>query len=276
MEVGSVPTVDLYNQESIVASNELEVIRQENTLSYSKTQLISILQLDPNKEYEFAAPDLESLDPVQEDIQLSSLIEEALANRSDLRAQELLIQANEHEVGLTRANYYPSLSLDAGISTRYSDTYVGPLGESVAFQDQFFDQFVNRFIGFSISIPIFNNLGTRTSVQTALINHKNSQLEYENLRFSVYEEIRQAYNDYMSYSKELETTETALRAAERTYETQQERYNVGAGTLIELSDANAQYVQAQSDRAQAIFRFVFQEKLLDYYLGKLNDEVSFP
>lgn len=276
VEVGSVPTVDLYNQESIVANDELEVIRRENALSYSKTQLISTLQLNPKKEYEFATPNLKELEPVQENLQLSDLIDKALANRSDLEAQQMLIEANQYDVGLARANYYPSLSLDAGVSTRYSDTYIGPLGEAVGFQDQFFDQFVNRFIGFSVNIPIFNNLDTRTNVQTALINYKNSQLEYESMKYSVYEEIRQAYNDYISFAKELETTEKALQAAERTYETQQERYDVGAGTLIELSEANALYVQAQSDRAQAIFRFIFQKKLLDYYLGQLDENITLP
>lgn len=274
VDVGSVPVSDLYNQESIVASNELEVIRRENALSFSRTQLIGTLQLDPQGEYEFVTPELEELDPTPTDVDLSSLINQALANRSDLRAQELLIQSNKQELGIARSNYYPVITAEAGINTRYNDTYFGPLG-TVSFQDQFFDQFVNKYIGFTFNLPIFNNFNTRLNVQNAQINYRNSQLEYENLKFSIYEEVRQAYNDYISYSKELESSGKALRAARRTYETEQERYNVGAGTLIELSNANAQFVQAQSDRAQALFRFTFQQKLLDYYLGKLNEDITF-
>jgi len=111
-------------------------------------------------------------------------------------------------------------------------------------------------------------------IQTAKINLKNAKLGLENTRLQIIQEVTQAYNDYLSYQKELASTKKALRAAQRTYETQQERYNVGASTLIELSDANANYVQAQSDNARALYNLIFQEKLLDYYIGKLDEEIS--
>ena len=127
-----------------------------------------------------------------------------------------------------------------------------------------------RFVNF----PIFNNLNTRLNVESSKINYKNSQLQYENLRYSVLQEVRQAYNDYKSYATQLTSTAKALQAAERSYQTQRERYQVGAGTLVELSDANAQYVQAQANRAQALLQFMFQQKLLNYYLGKLDKEIQ--
>jgi outer membrane protein len=89
------------------------------------------------------------------------------------------------------------------------------------------------------------------------------------------QEIRQAYNDYLAYAKQLRTTEAALIAATRAYETEQERYRVGASTLIELTRANTEFVNASSNRVRAIYQFVFQEKLLDYYIGNLDTDVSF-
>ena len=65
-------------------------------------------------------------------------------------------------------------------------------------------------------------------------------------------------------------------ASEKAFETQQERYNVGASTLIELSQAQTNYVSAQSNYKQSIFNLIFQEKLLDFYLGKLSgDTIEF-
>jgi outer membrane protein len=145
----------------------------------------------------------------------------------------------------------------------------------LGFSEQFFDRNVNRFIGFNVQIPIFDNLNRRTSLQNSKITLKNSQLEMENIRFQVNEEVRQAYNDYMSIVKELDSTEKALTAAERAYETEFQRYEVGASTLIELNQANANYVQAQSNRIQTIYNFVFQEKLLDFYLGQLTASMEF-
>ncbi len=84
--------------------------------------------------------------------------------------------------------------------------------------------------------------------------------------------MTQAYNDYSSYLQEFNAAEKSLIASEKAFETQQERYNVGASTLIELSQAQASYVEAQSNYTQSRYNLIFQEKLLDYYLGQFTGE----
>ena len=281
VEVGSRPKVDLYNQESTVASNELTVIQRENQLKYDKTRLIRTLQLDPSQEYQFSSPELDAGDVDATEYRLDKLTRQALNNRSDLMAQEHLIEQRKYGLELAKTSFYPTLSASAGIYTSYRDQYRGiaiengqRVRETVGFSDQFFDQLVTRSMGFDLNIPIFSQLNRSTSVQQARIDLKNAKLDLENQKYGVQEEIRQAYNDYTSLAKELETTNKALRAARKTYETQQERYSVGSSTLVELSQANADYVQARANRVQALYNFIFQEKLLDYYLGKLDESIT--
>ncbi|MEL7834238.1 TolC family protein [Fodinibius sp. Rm-B-1B1-1] len=279
VEVGSRPSVDLYDQESQVASNELELINRENALEISRTQLIRTLQLEPLETYEFATPEVDVEDVSTTELDLQSLTERALNNRKDLRSQELLIETLRNDLRQTKYDLYPSVTASAGISTSYQDLYravdpetnqIGPID----FGDQFFDQRISRFAGFSISIPIFNNWNQRLSVQQAQVNFKNAQLDLRDQEYAVREEVRQAYNDYRSYVKRLESSQKALRAAERSYETQKQRYEVGSSTLIELSDASARYTEAQSNLASALYNLIFQEKLLDYYIGKMDQEMT--
>ncbi len=273
VEVGARPTVDLYNQESVVASDELAVIQRENALEVSSGRLIRIMQDDAITEVDtrMPAPDELALMPV--DLDLNEMIAAALDQRSDLQAQKFAIESNLQNYRIARGQHLPTISANAGINARYSDQLLDPITrETVSFNDQFFDQNVNRSMGFSISIPIFNRWNTRTSIQSARVQLRNSELELENVRFQITEEVRQAYNDYKSIVKELDSSEKALIAAERAYETERQRYEVGSSTLIELNQANANYVQAQSNRIQAVYNFVFQEKLLDYYIGKLENE----
>lgn len=284
VEVGARPTVDLFNQESEVASDELAVIQSENALELSKTRLLRIMQVDQDAEYEFDIPSADELTLIPADLELREMIDAALNNRNDLLAQEQVIKRNEHQIGITRANLYPTLSASYGINTSYNDNFriTAPdpnnpdqfVRESVGFTDQFFDQLVTKNIGMSLQVPIFNNWDNRTSLQSSKIALKNSKLELENVKFQIFEEVRQAYNDYISFSKELESTEKSLAAAERAFETEQQRYNVGASTLIELNQANANFVQAQSNRVQAVYNFVFQEKLLDYFIGRLDSQIT--
>ena len=44
----------------------------------------------------------------------------------------------------------------------------------------------------------------------------------------------------------------------------------GAATLVELTQARANYVQALSDRASAKYSFIFRQRLIEYYVGDLD------
>lgn len=268
VEVGSRPTVDLFNQEATVANNELRVVNSENALTNSRIQLIRGLQVDPLKEYEFSIPDVEPEDVSLQDYNLDNLVTIALESRSDLKRDELAIESIKYQLKVTKASIYPTLGLFGSIRTDYSDQ------SDFSFGDQFYDQNIVKSIGLSLNVPFFNNFNRRTNIQAQKISYRNARLNLEDAELQVVQEVNQAYSDYESFAKQLDASQKALTAAEKSYETQQERYQVGAGTLIELSDANAQFVEAQSNRAQALFRIIFQEKLLDYYLGKLDKNIS--
>jgi outer membrane protein len=274
VEVGSRPSVDLYNQEAQVASDELAVTQQENSLKFSKLVLVRQLQIDPLGNYEFVTPEtqMEVQQSIRESFSLSALIDQAILNRSDLKSEIADIKSLEYQLKITQGSLYPSISASATLSSRYSDQYSLPGQGNVNFNDQFFDQQINRSLGLSINIPIFQNWNRMYNIQSSKIQLKNAKLSFDNSKLQVIQEVTQAYNDYTSYVKQLEASQKSRRASERAFETQQERYNVGSSTLIELSQAQANYVEAQSNYTQAMYNLIFQEKLLDYYLGKLSGE----
>lgn len=269
VEVGARPTVDLLNQESVVANNELLLITRENDSNFSRLVLVRRLQIDPLGDYQFIQPEIDESSAIPLTYDLNELIAASLEARADLRSEEIALQATEYQLKATRGSFYPTLTASASMRSSFND--LSQLSNS----DQFFDQNPSRSFGLSLNIPIFNRLNTRTNVRAQEINYKNAQLNLENTRLQVVQEVNQAYNDYIARSKELDSSLRALVAAERAYETEQQRYEVGASTLIELSQSNANYVQAQSNRIQTVYRFIFQEKLLDYFIGRLDEDISF-
>ena len=277
VEVGSRPTVDLYQQESTVANNELLVTQQENAFMLDKLSLVRRLQIDPLGDYEFVVPEFDE-DMVSEkgmSLDLRDLVNQALSSRSDIKSAQSNIESLQLQYSISKFALLPTISANFGLSSRYSDQF-SFAGEIVSFNDQFLDQQVNKSLGFSVNVPIFSNWNRMFNIQSSRIQLKNARLDLENTELQVIQEVTQAYNDYGSFIKQYESAQKSLRANEKAFETQQERYNVGASTLIELSQAQAQYVQAQSESTQALYQLIFQEKLLDFFLGKLSgEEVEF-
>ena len=143
-----------------------------------------------------------------------------------------------------------------------------------SYADQFSDQNISRGFSLSLNIPFFNRLSTRTAIVSQKLNYENTKLSVDRTRLSIISEVTQAYNDYQARVAELESTAKALAASERAYQTELQRYDIGISTLVELSQSQALYVQAQSNRLQAVYSYTFQEKLLDYYIGNLNETLS--
>jgi len=282
VEVGMRPLVDQYNQEALVARNEFEIVQQENSLNINKLQLVRIMAVDPLQEYEFEIPEVRDQSLVQQDFDLAELVEQAMETRRDLRSTEIEITNASQNLRIARGAYLPTVSLSASLSSGYSDQFrettldpnTGAITrQTVDFLEQFSDRNRSRSLGFSIQVPIFNRFNTTRQVQIGQIQYKNAVLELETKRLEIFQEVRQAYNDYTAAAKQLETTERSLIAATKAFETEQERFRVGASTLIELTQAQAEFVSASSNRVQAVYRFVFQEKLLEYYLGRISTEL---
>ena len=139
VEVGSRPTVDLYNQESTVASNELTVTQRENNLKLSRLQLIRQLQVDPQGDYEFVTPNFDT-DSVAvsrlmtgTDFSVDKLIQQALDSRSDLKSDKANLETLEMQLKQAKYNLLPTLSANANLSSSYSDQY---FGGGVSFSEQ--------------------------------------------------------------------------------------------------------------------------------------------
>lgn len=264
VRVGSRAISDLYQQQAIAANAESQLLTAESNFQVAKTRLIQVLQLDPLSDYRFIAPDPSELPISVRSYDPENLLISAFERRADIRAQEASINAAEESIRASRAGYLPSLNLSASTGSGYS---------SANQRDDFNTQLENNRserVGLSLSIPVFNRLNVKRGIEASKVQYNNARLDLENAQQNVAIEVRQAYLDYQTAVKRLEVTEKSLQAADQALRVEQERYEVGASTLVELQQARSQFVNASSQRAQAVFQFHFQHRLIEYYQGILD------
>jgi outer membrane protein len=63
-----------------------------------------------------------------------------------------------------------------------------------------------------------------------------------------------------------------LKAADLAFNLETERYNLGVTNFVDYINANRVFVQAQTEKAQAEYRLLFQRVLIDYAVGTLKPE----
>jgi outer membrane protein len=274
--LGARAIADLYQQEAQKAADELAIIRAENTLRNSKLALIRQARLDPAKEYKFEIPPIDTALLGAEYQDEAKLIAAAQEQRADLKAAQENLRAASWSIAQARSTFMPALNLNFALFTNgfniFNQSIDGnaipnPVLPTVAEQ---LNKQISFNIGLQLSWTIFDRFTTNLRAEQSLINYRNQELQYEDLKIRVVAEVRQALGDYQAALKQLESTSKGLLSAKQAYETIQKRYEVGSATFVEVAAAQAALVRAQSDRAQALFNFTFQKKILEYFLGSVD------
>jgi outer membrane protein len=263
VKAGSRPVSDLYQQQATVASARAGVVTTQNAVELAKVDLIQTLQLDPRGTYEFQPPTLPDSAASDARFDLDSLLNRAFAQRPDLGADASRVEAAQQDIKAANASKWPTISLTGGYNSGVSSA------ADVAFLDQL-NQRRGGSIGIGISIPLFDRGATQAATERAQIQAENAQLSLSTQRQQVALEVRRAYLDYSAAQQQLAAADAQQKAAALAVATTQQRYQVGAATLVEVSQARATQVQAQSAYINAKNNLVFQQSLMSYYTGELD------
>lgn len=266
---GKRPITDFYQQSAQISNAEYRLLNAERDYDVSKLQLMQIMGLQPGSDYEVEDPGIDSLVTNVLQFQREEELSQALAKRPDLKAQEWFIEAARFEIKAARSGYWPKLSLSADYGTSYSGQV-----NYLNFSDQLFKSNPSGAVGLSLTIPLFDKSRTRYSVAVAEINLRNQQLEMERLHQQVALDIQQAIEDYQTAAKQMNVSETQLKYSKDALDSMQERYNVNAATMVELTQTRAQYLQSIYNRLQAKFNLLIRGIAVAFYKGDYDAMIS--
>ena len=98
----------------------------------------------------------------------------------------------------------------------------------------------------------------------------NLQNEEENVAYAkrqIQSDIKKAMLNLESVRKQAEVTQQNVISAEEDRKIAEERYNLGAGTLLDLLIANSNYVKAVSDKVNASYDYVLAKQQVKFAIG---------
>lgn len=271
-KAGNRSIADVLQQQAAIAQAELRVLAAQRTLNVSILQLLRTIGLESTAPVDIVEPSMEQLEQITAewaDGDLDQLVQKALTQRPDVEAQNRRIASAGEQVRIARAGYWPALSLSAGGGSSYNRP-----NASGGFSDQLLDRNPNASVGLSLSIPLFDRSRAKHSVAQANLQLTNECLTLENLKQEVTFQVQQALLDYQTAVKQLDVAEAQLEFARQALEVEEERYNVGTSTLVELTQSRAQHVEATNNRVKARYGLLLQRVAMKYYQGDMDQVVS--
>ncbi len=257
-ELGKASPAEVADANATVAQDEMNVVQTQNDYQLALLDLSQLIELESPEGFELSAPtemlELLPLTPPDE------IYQSAIGNKPSILAAQYRLEGSKHNIRIAQSGYYPQLNLGGSLGTSYYSTLNRNFGQQMG------DNF-SKYIGLSLSVPLFNRLATRNSVRTARLQQEYYALELENVKKTLYKEIQQAwYNAVASESKYI-SSGTATQASEEAFKLMREKYENGKANAVEFNESKQNLLKAQSDEIQAKYEYLFRTKILDFYKG---------
>jgi outer membrane protein len=123
------------------------------------------------------------------------------------------------------------------------------------------------YIGLSLSIDLFDAFSTESAIMKARAEKRLSRISANRAEDLALTALKDAFLSYEEAKKKLDLSETMLSTSKLELELAEKRYELGAGSIIELTDAQSQYLSAISENENAKYSLLISEMQLKRAMG---------
>ncbi len=234
VEVGTRPAIDLAQARTDRANSQVALIRAGNDYVVTRAQLVQAMGIDRAADFDLGDG---ALPPVPgEDGPVDPLLTEALAARPELAALGSQARSDVLARDAARAGWLPTLSAGAAV------TAIGPALDNL-------DRGWNATL--TLGWAIFQGGLTRAQTREAEANLAATEAQTDVLRQQIRVEVEQARAAVEAARAALDAAGEALLNAGERLRLAEGRYQAGAGSIIELGDAQVAATAAAAQRVQA-------------------------
>lgn len=254
---GLVSKNDLLKLEVQYANTKLMLIDAENNLDISRAAFNKAIGLELSAQTKIAGD--ESLTNA-DNYQLAEIINEATANRHELKSLSYRVDASKENISAAKSNWLPSVYLTGNYY------YSNPNPRFQPAKDEFNN---NWDLGVTLSWDVWN--WGLTSSQVSQAEQTKIQLEtnLDQLNENIQMEVYTNYLNLNKLEEKVKVNKDALEQALENYRVTSEKYNMQLATSTDLIDAETSKLQAETNLKTAEVDFRIAKVKLEKSLGRV-------
>jgi outer membrane protein len=253
-EVGTRARIDVARAESNLFNAQADLIAAQNAVSVSWVQLKNALGLRELAE----RPLVEEAIVTSIPFTLEQARETAYAHRPELKSFEAQRRAQDQNIAVARRGHLPDIIFDAAYGRRHdSDLGVNTFPLQPAWS-----------VGLNLNIPIFDGFRTTNRVEETLRNYWVIRAQEEAQRQQVALDVEQSYLRLVELQERIKANQAAASAAKENLDLADGRYQVGVGSIIEVTDAQTLYTDAQTTYIRALYDYKIADAQLIRAIGQ--------
>ena len=255
-EQGRVSEFDKISAEVQMRNLKPSVISARNAVELSKLQLLVLMNIEPETEFELIG----SLQDYEESVYAGLLTADtnSLNDNSALKQMDMNVKMLQQTLSLNKQNFAPMVAM------QFNYMYTC-MANDFKFKQYNWNPYSN--LALSVSIPLFKYSNFSNLKKTNLqISQLMQNRDYTARQLAMQQ---QSYLNSMAASAEQVTSNReAIAQAKKGRDIAEKLYEVGRGTVLELNSAEVALTQAQLTYTQSIFDYLSAKADLDKLQGK--------
>jgi len=251
LQAGSATRSDSLRSLVTVGNSKLQLLNALTTVATTEANLGRLVGMDGRVR---ALPDSAFL-IVSEISDTATLRTEAEDNSPKVRAAQAQAEAARANVKAAKAAWWPQLNL----SGRYS------YNASNSADYQFFN---SRSASIGLSYPIFNGFQRDQSIVSASTNADAAASTAADAKRQVGASLIARLAELDAARAQIDITGTSLQAATEDLRVNQERYRVGAATIVDVLTSQEALSQAEVDVVQARYNYLVAKAQIEALIGR--------
>lgn len=250
-EMGGVSQVDVLKAQLQLSKSEITLIEAQGTLERAKIDLCNKISIPIETNLE--------LEEVPKEVG-EYIYDDCVKKEGEVRRAEKIYKSQD------RAMLYSSL---ASWSRRFPSIY-GDFSYNWS-NDRFttvnWGKNDSYYLGLSLSIDLFDALSTESAIMKARAERRLSRISADRAEELALTALKDAFLSYEEAKKKLGVSEMMLSTSKLELELAERRYELGAGSIIELTDAQSQYLSVISENENAKYSLLISEMQLKRAMG---------
>ena len=261
VEVGKMSKADLAQLTAQRTSDEYVIIESRANIAKCRLQLKQLLEIDGTQEFDVAVDDVTDEQALATIPGLQTVYTQALTSRPEIRSSELAVKSSELSIKMAKAGWLPTLNMTGGFGTSTNSLSNNTWGKQLKTN---FD----ASAGLSVSIPIFDQRQTKTSVKKARIQREQALLDMQDTQKQLYQTIENYWLDAETNQAKLRSAIATEESEQQSYDLLQEQFNLGLKNIVELMTGKDHLLTAQQNRLQSKYLAVLALQMLKFYSGE--------
>ena len=243
---GTVSQFNVLRAEVEVANARSPLIRARNEINLAREELRRIIgirrtRIDPNAaEMQVSG----KLDYRPVDLTIEDALSAANKARPRVQRLDLLVEAAERGIRVEVASYYPSIDLYASYNV-----------EKSRFSEDLDETLDGWRGGLRAKWNLFGGFETKSRVDQARASMQISEAELRQARLDVEVETRRAFSSLREAEALVRASEKVVEQGTESLRLARNRFSAGAGTQLDVLDAQVALTEAGSNRVQALYDY---------------------